>query len=263
MKTHDVSGGGGLRLHVREWGLADGPAILFIHGWSQCHLCWAKQYESSLADRFRLVAFDNRGHGMSKKPLGPEHYTNSRLWADDVASVIQALGLNRPLLVAWSYAGLIVCDYLREHGREGISGINFVAAAVTLNAAAFGPLIGPGFFEPFADATADDLPRNIQAMRRFLRGCVQRPLSGEVYEAALCWNMVVPPEVRAALADRTVDFVDVLKAVVSPVLVSHGREDLVRASGHERTHHFQLPWGNGIMVREHWTRAAHRAVGEI
>ena len=43
MKTHTVRGGGGLRLHVREWGKADGPPILFIHGWSQNHLCWVKQ----------------------------------------------------------------------------------------------------------------------------------------------------------------------------------------------------------------------------
>jgi len=35
MKVHAVRGGGGLRLHVREWRKADGPPILFIHGWSQ------------------------------------------------------------------------------------------------------------------------------------------------------------------------------------------------------------------------------------
>jgi pimeloyl-ACP methyl ester carboxylesterase len=33
-----------------------GPAILLIHGWSQNHLCWKKQWESALADEFRLVA---------------------------------------------------------------------------------------------------------------------------------------------------------------------------------------------------------------
>ena len=34
MKVHTVRGGG-LWLHVREWGKADGPPILLIHGWSQ------------------------------------------------------------------------------------------------------------------------------------------------------------------------------------------------------------------------------------
>jgi non-heme chloroperoxidase len=32
-RIHTVQGGGGLRLHVREWGMADGPPILFVHGW--------------------------------------------------------------------------------------------------------------------------------------------------------------------------------------------------------------------------------------
>ena len=39
MQVHTVTGGGGVRLHVREWGRADGAPILFIHGWSQNHLC--------------------------------------------------------------------------------------------------------------------------------------------------------------------------------------------------------------------------------
>ena len=68
MKLHSVIGGGGVKLHVREWGESSAPAILLIHGWSQNHLCWRKQYESELAEEFRLVAFDLRGHGMSDAP---------------------------------------------------------------------------------------------------------------------------------------------------------------------------------------------------
>ena len=75
MIINSIQGGGGIRLHVREWGKADAPAILFIHGWSQNHLCWHKQYESELADAFHLVAFDLRGHGMSEAPEAQECYT--------------------------------------------------------------------------------------------------------------------------------------------------------------------------------------------
>ena len=99
-KSYTVRGGGGLRLHVREWGKPDGPPILFIHGWSQNHLCWAKQYESSLTDEFRLVAYDLRGHGMSEAPPEPEHYTADELWADDLAAIMNELRLDRPVLVA-------------------------------------------------------------------------------------------------------------------------------------------------------------------
>src|SRR2546421_196877 len=112
MKVHAVQGGGGLRLHVREWGTADGPAILFIHGWSQNHLCWARQYESELTGEFRLVAYDLRGHGMSEAPLEPGHYTDGKLWADDVAAIIEELGLDQPVLVGWSYGAFVICDNL-------------------------------------------------------------------------------------------------------------------------------------------------------
>ena len=56
MKTHRIVGGGRLQLHVREWGKADAPPILFIHGWSQNHLCWAEQYESGDAKATEVVS---------------------------------------------------------------------------------------------------------------------------------------------------------------------------------------------------------------
>ena len=227
MRIHEVMGGGGLRLHSREWGNADGRAILFIHGWSQCHMCWSPQYESALAQEFRLIAIDLRGHGMSEKPLGPEHYLDSRVWADDIAVTIGQLGLRRPVVVAWSYGGFVICDYLRAYGADSIGAVNFVGGAVALGPKAFGTLIGPGFLNHFAGATANDLPTNIDAMRRFVRACTREPLSADLHEAALCWNMVVPAEVRLALGSREIDSDDVLASLSVPVLVSHGREDIV------------------------------------
>ena len=168
--------------------------ILFIHGWSQNHLCWRKQYESQLADAFRLVAFDLRGHGMSEAPEAQEHYTEPQPWADDIAAIIDQLGLKHPTLVGWSYAGFVICDYVRAYGQDAIAGINFVGAAVTLDRAAFGVLIGPGFLDHVPGATADDFPSNIQAIRAFVHGCTARPLPREDYAIALCWNIVVPRE---------------------------------------------------------------------
>ena len=227
MSIHTVRGGGGLRLHVREWGKADGPPILFIHGWSQNHLCWAKQYESALADEFRLVAFDLRGHGMSEAPLEPGHYTDGTLWADDVAAIIAELRLDRPVLVGWSYGSFVICDYVRAYGQDRIAAINFVEGAVKLGETAFGTLIGPGFLDHFVDATADDLPTNIRAMRSFVRTCLVKPVPDDDLETAVCWNIVVPATIRANLAARTIDDDDVLRALEVPLLVTHGRADSV------------------------------------
>ena len=227
MKVHTVAGGGGVRLHVREWGRPDGPPVVLIHGWSQNHLCWDKQYESALRDEFRLVAYDLRGHGMSEAPAGHGPYTDGRLWADDLAAVLDQLGLERAVLVGWSYGAFVICDYLRAYGQDRIGAIQFVGGAVKLGEAAFGPLIGPGFLDHFVDLTAGDLPVNIRGMRSFLRACVAGPVAAADFEAALCWNMVVTPQVRAALAAREIDGDDVLRGLTVPLLVSHGRSDTV------------------------------------
>jgi non-heme chloroperoxidase len=226
-RIHTVEGGGGLRLHVREWGRADGPPILFIHGLSQSHLCWAKQYQSALAEEFRLVAYDLRGHGMSQAPLEAEHYTDGQLWADDVAAIIRRLGLDRPVLVGWSYGGFIICDYLRAHGQDRIGAIDFVGGVVTLGEAAFGTLIGPGFLDHIADATADDLPTNIAAMRALIKGWPARPFPPEEVETLLGSAMTVPARIRANLVARRIDGDDVLPTIEVPLLVSHGRADTV------------------------------------
>ena len=227
MQVHTVTGGGGVRLHVREWGNADGPPILFIHGWSQNHMCWDKQYESPLRDEFRLVAYDLRGHGMSEAPPGPGPYTDATLWADDLAAVIDRLGLERAVLVGWSYGAFVICDYLRAYGQDRVAAVNFVEGAVKLGEAAFGTLIGPGFLDHFADATADDLPANIRGMRGFVRACLVKPVAAEDFETALCWNMAVAPRVRASLAAREIDGDDALAGLEVPLLVTQGRSDTV------------------------------------
>jgi pimeloyl-ACP methyl ester carboxylesterase len=224
--TYEVRGGGGLRLHAREWGLPEGPEILLIHGWSQSDLCWSKQVDGELASRFRIVSFDLRGHGLSEKPAGAEHYADARLWADDVAAVIEATRLERPTLVAWSYGGFVVTDYLRAYGDDGVAAIDLVGAAVILNPPVFDH-IGPGFLENANDACESDLATNIAAIHRFLRACTAEALDEREWTTALCWNMAVPAGVRGALISREIDGSDALARVSVPVLVTHGREDSI------------------------------------
>jgi pimeloyl-ACP methyl ester carboxylesterase len=223
VREYDIRGGGGISLRAHEWGNPDGPAILFIHGWSQCDMCWGAQVASPLAERFRMVTFDNRGHGMSEKPRDPAAYAEPRLWADDVAAVIEQTHLERPVLVAWSYGGFIVADYLHAYGETGVGGIDLVGAAV-LRRPTFDH-IGPGFLENAVDAATPDLRASIPAIGRFLRACTARPLDEQLWSAALCWNMAVPAHVRGALLAREIDETEILSRLSLPVLVTHGRAD--------------------------------------
>lgn len=95
----------GVRLHWREWpaaGAAREPALFCLHGLSSNSMYWAR-----LAARFphrRLVALDQRSHGLSDRP--PTGYTNADLTAD-AAFAIRELGLERPLVLGHSWGGSV------------------------------------------------------------------------------------------------------------------------------------------------------------
>jgi pimeloyl-ACP methyl ester carboxylesterase len=200
---------------------------VLIHGISQDHQCWVRQYDGLLADDFRLIAFDLRGHGMSEAPADAASYADGRLWAEDLASVIDQLGLDRPVLVGWSYGSFVIGDYLRAYGQGNVAALDFAGGAVRLGPEAFGSLIGPGFLEHFPDLIADDLPTNIRGVRGLVHAFAVDPLPVEDIETILCAGMVVPAARRGHLGARDLDYDDVLRSLRVPLLVSHGRSDTI------------------------------------
>ena len=213
---------GAVRLAVETVGPPDAPVVVFVHGWSQRLAAWHKQLESDLAEHLRLVAFDLRGHGGSDAPHGSEHDTDWRLWADDLASVI---GGANPVVVAWSYGGFVVSDYIRHHGAGQLAGICFVAASVNLDDDQVPRYLSPDF-APLAERAASDDPAvHGPAMEEFVRLCTAEPLPTEEFERALEWNMTVRPDVRRALGERLVHSDDLLAGLELPVLVIQGTAD--------------------------------------
>lgn len=226
MTKHIITGGGGLKLAVHEFGDPSGPEILFIHGWSQHHLCWTKQI-AGLAGDFRLLCMDLRGHGASDAPVGKDHYTDGALWAEDVAAVIRALCKSTPVLVGWSYGGFVIGDYLRRHGDRGIAGVVLAGGAVVIGPAWFGTHLGPGFLDHAPGAMSDDQVTALTSIVAFANGCFTKPISKADMDVIIAFNAIVRPDVRLGLASRADDFRADYGACGKPILVAHGKAETV------------------------------------
>jgi len=129
--------------------------------------------------------------------------------------------------VGWSYAGLIICDYIRRYGDNAIAGVNFVSAAIGIGEQWFGTHIGPGFLDNAPLSCSDDQTVALKAIQNFLHTCFVKPIAAAELELAMGWNMLVQPQVRANLIGREEDFRSDLAKIAKPVLVTYGNVDTV------------------------------------
>jgi non-heme chloroperoxidase len=212
----------GVRIVAQEWGNPGGPEILFIHGFSQSHLSWSRQFGSELTRSFRLIAYDIRGHGASDKPLDAAYYQNHKPWADELKAVMEAARLKKPLLAGWSYGGRIILEYLTEFGDKNIAGINFVSAFTKLTPDIFGP--GASAARKMA---SENLAENIENTLLFLKLSTVKALPPDELSRIVAYNMVVPAKVRQHLIGRPAPYEDALRKIRVPVLITHGVEDQV------------------------------------
>ena len=223
-----IAGGGGVALHVVEAGDPKGQPLLFIHGYCQSTHVWRAQFESDLARDFRLIAFDLRGHGDSAKPAESEAYTDSRLWADDVAAIFAQLGLDRTVAVAWSYAGLVISDYLRCYGTQSLGALNLVGAVTVKGGEKARPFTGPEFGALFPAVFSDDAAIVAPILERFADLCAARPWGAATRAALIRESARVPAVAREAMQrGRLLDNDDILSKLDLPVLVTHGTDDAI------------------------------------
>ncbi|MEE4184786.1 MAG: alpha/beta hydrolase [Gammaproteobacteria bacterium] len=127
-----IEGGGGVPLAMVEWGNRSGPGIVLLHGFGFSSEFWLPQMASPELDSFHIVALDLRGHGASAKPWKVAELVDTRLWAEDVAAAIAAAGLQRPVVVGWSYGGFVAMDYVRHFGTAEVAGLMLVASPAGL-----------------------------------------------------------------------------------------------------------------------------------
>lgn len=113
----------GANLHVREWG--EGRPLLLIHGASGNSGDLEISLVPALEDQFRVVAYDRPGLGRSRgRPAGAGTLAGQ---AEAALAVIEAEGLEKPVVVGHSFGGSVALRLALDH-PEAISGLVLISA---------------------------------------------------------------------------------------------------------------------------------------
>ena len=222
MTTSRVPGGGGCAINTVSAGPQDGALVVAIHGIGQSHLAFQPLLDVADERGWRVVAIDLRGHGESDKPH--EAYGDSKLWADDVKAALAAAGANpdrRAIVLAWSYGGAVITDYLAQYGG------GLVKAVVTLGAtsklgAPVGPFVTPAFGKLGKAIMTDDTG---EVAEQLLDMCAAKPLDPDFRSRLLEGALKCPAYVRNGMFRRTLDNDEAVAAYDGVWLATHGDQD--------------------------------------
>ncbi|WP_217575732.1 alpha/beta fold hydrolase [Mesorhizobium sp. GbtcB19] len=220
----------GTQIFYKDWGT--GQPIVFHHGWPLSSDDWDAQMLFFLAQGYRVIAHDRRGHGRSSQTdTGNEMDT----YAADVAALVQHLDLKDAIHVGHSTGGGEVARYVAQYGSGGR-----VAKAVLIGA------VPPIMLK--TEANPGGLPievfdgfRAAQAANRaqFFRDVPAGPFYGFNRPGAVVSQGVIDNWWRQGMMGGTkahydcikafseTDFTEDLKAIDVPVLVMHGDDDQI------------------------------------
>ena len=208
----------GIVTHYALEGPAGAPVVTFSHSLAASLEMWEPQV-AAIADRYRVLRYDTRGHGGSEVPPGP--YTLEML-ADDVLGLLEALGVERTHFVGLSMGGMI--------GQAVALKRPAVLASLVLadTACRMPPESGPLWDARIAVAES-------QGMAALAEGTIERwftrPFIERAPEVVDCVRMLIrttPPHGFAGCSQaiRALDYADRLREIRTPTMIIVGQEDL-------------------------------------
>ncbi len=101
----------GVDLYYQTYG--EGFPVVLAHGYCTSINLWDHQIPL-LSQRYRVIAYDARGHGLSSAPAGKEHYTLSHLVAD-MHALLQHLGIDKAYISGHSMGGATTAGFAARH----------------------------------------------------------------------------------------------------------------------------------------------------
>ena len=175
----------GVRLHYIEAGPPDAKTMVFVPGWRMP--AWIFQHQiDAFSKTFHVVAFDPRGQGDSDVPA--QGYDPERR-GKDVAELIDHLGAQPVLIVAWSLGVLDTLSYVTERGDSRIAGLVLIDNSVGEE---------PAPVASGAHRSAPDQPPEV-AMRAFVASLFATPQSDDYIERLTEASLRTPEPAAKAL----------------------------------------------------------------
>jgi pimeloyl-ACP methyl ester esterase len=227
----------GVRIHYETAG--DGPPLVFLHGWAMSGRVWRLQ--EGLAERYRLVVPDLRGHGLSSAPASGYSYEN---FADDLVALFGALRLENAVLIAWSM-GVQVALQAYPLLKERLAALVFVSGTPRFTAGAEYPHGVPSVeTKGMSLRLKRDHARTVSDFSRriFAEGELHPIQCEQIISEAIRGESPAYHALQQTLASlASADLRTVLPSVALPVLLIHGSADTICPSSASRYMAGQLP----------------------
>lgn len=201
--------------------------VLLIHAWAMNTRVWDSTLSALLEAGHEVIAFDQRGCGLSDKDFAD--FSIPAL-AGDAVALVEKLGLDRVAVNGWSLGGAVATETAHRLGAR-CKGLVLTCGASPRYTQADGFPYG---------GTAEDVAATVAAIRpdraTFFHGIARAVCAKPVSEAVLDWMwsifMQAAPGADTSLAGLgTIDQRDILAALDAPVLSIVGSEDVFTPPG--------------------------------
>ena len=218
----------GATIYYKDWGTSQ--PIVFSHGWPLTADDWDGQMLFFGQHGYRVIAHDRRGHGRSSQTWDGNDMDT---YADDLASLIEALDLKNAIMVGHSTGGGEVARYLGRHGAKRVTKAVLISAVP--------PLMLKTEKNPggLPISVFDGLRATLTANRPQFYQDITLPFYGYNRPGAKIsegirerwWLQGMTGSVKAHYdcikAFSETDFTEDLKQIDIPVLVMHGDDDQI------------------------------------
>jgi 3-oxoadipate enol-lactonase len=195
----------------------DGPWVVLSHSLA-CNLhMWDEQVEL-LRDRFRVLAFDTRGHGKSDAPSGP--YTLGDL-VEDARGLLSSLGIDRAHWVGLSMGGMIGMLYALKYPET------FESLVLCDTSSRIPPELAPAWEGRIKTANEQGMPALVEGTlgRWFTEPFVESGNDAVTSVAEMIVTTPVAGYTGCCHAIPKLDCTDELQAIGCPVQIIVGEQD--------------------------------------